>query len=337
MRDKFKASKYTDEEIEWVLENAEREITWNKLASEFNKKFKKTKTGNALRKMYNSYEDFADSGIEEEFIEKKMPKVLIFDIETAPIIAHLWSIYQDGVSLNQVVKDWHVLSWAAKWLGAPEDEVMYEDQRNVKNIEDDAKMLQKIWELLNEADIVITQNGKKFDVKKLNARFILNGFQPPTPFRHIDTLLLARRHFGFTSNKLEYLTEKLCVKYKKLKHKRFPGHELWRKVMSNDSKKEKLEAWEEMRLYNMFDVLSLEELYTKLIPWDNSIDFDSYHDSLDITCTCGSTTFVDAGYHHTNLGRYQRYQCTKCGKVHRDGVNLLPKEKRAKAKRKAGR
>jgi uncharacterized protein YprB with RNaseH-like and TPR domain len=330
MRDKFKAAKYTDKEIQWVLDNGTREDTWKDLATEFNKKFKKTKTGNALRKMYNSYEEFADEGIEEEVIERVQPKVLVFDIETAPILGYVWRLWDQNVGLNQIHSDWYVLSWSAKWLGTPEDEVMYEDQRNAKVIEDDSKILATIWNLLDEADIVITQNGKKFDVKKLNARFILNGFQPPTPYRHIDTLVLARRHFGFTSNKLEYMTDKLCTKYKKLKHAKFSGFELWKECLAGN-----LEAWDEMEVYNRYDVLSLEELYNKLIPWDNSIDFNAYHDSLETECSCGNTEYVKAGFHTTNLGRYQMYKCTSCGKVHRDGVNLLSKEKRQTTRRKA--
>lgn len=109
--------------------------------------------------------------------------------------------------------------------------------------------------MLDEAEIVITQNGKKFDQKKLNARFILNGFQPPSSYKHIDTLCIARKHFGFTSNKLSQLTDKLCKKYKKLSHNNFPGFELWQECIKGN-----IEAWNEMEKYNRQDVLSLEEL-----------------------------------------------------------------------------
>src|SRR5579863_8242080 len=96
---------------------------------------------------------------------KNGPKVLIFDIETAPIVAHVWSLWENNVGLNQIVSDWHVLSWSAKWLDDPPNKVMYMDQRGVKNIEDDSNLLEEIWLLLDEADIVITQNGKSFDQK----------------------------------------------------------------------------------------------------------------------------------------------------------------------------
>jgi hypothetical protein len=252
----------------------------------------------------------------------KGPKVLIFDIETAPMLGYVWSLWDNNVALNQLHSDWYVLSWSAKWLHDPVSKVMYMDQRNAKNIEDDGDLLKKIWLLLDEADIVVTQNGKSFDVKKLNARFILNGFHPPSSYKHIDTKLIAKRHFGFTSNKLEYMSEKLCKKYKKLKHSKFSGFELWKQCLSGN-----LNAWKEMEQYNKHDVLALEELYTKLIPWDNSINFNLYHDDIRNQCKCGNSHFYKNGFYYTSLGKYQRYKCSQCGAESRDRDNLLSKEK----------
>lgn len=252
----------------------------------------------------------------------KGPKVLIFDIETAPMLGYVWGLWENNVALNQIHSDWYILSWSAKWLHDPVSKVMYMDQRNSKNIEDDSKILKKIWSLLDEADIVITQNGKSFDVKKLNARFILNGLNPPSSYRHIDTRSIAKKYFGFTSNKLEYMTDKLCVKYKKLKHSKFSGFELWRQCLSGNIK-----AWKEMESYNKYDVLSLEELYKKLIPWDNSINFNVYNEHGVNECKCGNKDFMKNGFYYTNLAKYQKYKCKKCGAETRDRNNLLSKEK----------
>lgn len=252
-------------------------------------------------------------------------KVLVFDVETAPIIAHVWGLWENNVALNQIVSDWHLLSWSAKWLD--DKKVMYMDQRNKKNIEDDKDLLKGIWKLLDEADVVITQNGKKFDVKKLNARFVMHGMQPPSSFKHIDTLVIAKKYFAFTSNKLEYMTAKLCTKYKKLKHKKFPGHELWNECLKGNK-----EAWKEMELYNKHDVLSLEELYYKLIPWDNSINFNLYSESTDHVCKCGSKDLIKKGYAYTAVSKFQRYKCKECGTESRDRVNLFSKSKRKSLK-----
>lgn len=258
---------------------------------------------------------------------KTGPRILLLDIETAPIMAHVWGIWEQNVGLNQIHTDWHILSWAAKWYG--EKEVMYQDQRNARNIENDINLLNKLWVLLDEADIIVTQNGKAFDQKKIFARFILNGLTPPSSFKHIDTKQIASRHFGFTSNKLEYLTAKLCKKHKKLKTKRFQGFELWKACIAGNEK-----AWQEMERYNKLDVLSLEELYEKLIPWDSSINFALYNDESSLQCSCGSTNFVKKGFCYTSAGKYQRYRCRKCGSQMRSTRNEFSKEKRASLLRK---
>lgn len=245
------------------------------------------------------------------------PKLLFLDIETAPIKAFLWSMWQNGVGLNQIQNDWFILSFCAKW--GHSEEIEYMDLRGTVASEDDSKLLKRLWELLDEADFVITQNGKKFDIKKINARLIINGFTKPSTFRQIDTLEIAKRQFGFTSRKLEYMTEKLCKRYVKSTHKKYPGQELWNACMRDEP-----EAWEEMEEYNKGDVLSLEELYEIFLPWDNSLpNFDLYNDEVS-----DLTEWEENGYHYTNLGKYQRYRHKKTGQQRRGRVNLLSKEKR---------
>ena len=235
------------------------------------------------------------------------PKILCYDIETSPILGYVWQLWDQNVALNQIKDDWSVLSWGAKWYDPSNPKVMYMDQRDAKDINDDKKILKGIWDLLNEADIVVTQNGKKFDEKKLNARFIINGMKPPSSSKHIDTLVLAKRHFGFTSNKLEYMADKVNKKYKKLKHETFSGFELWKACLAGN-----LKAWKEMEKYNKHDVLSLEELYTRLRPWDNT-NYNLYYSDDNHHCSCGSTELVKNGFNYMSTGKYQRYECKKCG------------------------
>ena len=98
-------------------------------------------------------------------MDTKSVRCLVFDIETSPITAYVWGLKDQNISLNQIVKDWVVMAWGAKWLDDPVSKIMYQDSRNVC----EKAILGKIWQLLDEADIVITQNGKSFDSRKLNA------------------------------------------------------------------------------------------------------------------------------------------------------------------------
>lgn len=253
------------------------------------------------------------------------PRVLLLDCETAPILGYVWSLWEQNVALNQIHRDWCVLSWSAKWLNDPPSKIMYADQRYADDIEDDKKLLKGVWKLLDEADVVITHNGKRFDIPKLNARFVQHGFQPPSTFKQIDTLALAKKHFAFTSNRLEYLTDKLNKTHKKSKHGKFDGFSLWRECLAGNQA-----AWKEMEKYNKADVLALEELYHRLIPWDAAgVNFSWYTDGEGHVCKCGSTQFQKRGFAYTAVGKFQCYRCSNCGAETRDRTNLFSKEKRA--------
>lgn len=230
------------------------------------------------------------------------PKVLVFDIETSPIVAHVWGLRDQNISLNQIVQDWRVMAFSAKWLN--EKTIYYNDTHKAT----ESYVLTRIWGLLDQADIVITQNGQNFDSRKLNARFIYYGMKPPKPYRHLDTYKIAKAAAEFTSHKLEYLTDKLCTKYKKLSHSKFPGMSLWNECLKGNSK-----AWDEMKRYNIHDVLSTEELYLKLQAWLPK-SAPSTVLSVDVPSCPHCQSF-----RLRSLGR-KRYICNACGKSHQKGL-----------------
>lgn len=240
--------------------------------------------------------------------KRQGPRVLILDIETFGLVVETWGIWDQKITPDQVIKDWCIASWSAKWLDDPPNKIMYMDNRNRKNPRDDKRIVKAMHKLLNEADIIITQNGKKFDEKRLNARFIFHGLPPTRPFKHFDTRQVAKKRFGFTSNSLKDLCEYLGLKYKKSDHKKFPGRELWRECEAKN-----LEAWREMEEYNKLDVLATEEVYKKLEPWDRSLNFSIYTDLKEVKCNCGSTRFHSRGTARTKTVIYKRYQCQECG------------------------
>lgn len=296
-------------EVEWkvkAIELARTGKSWRKVAEQIG--ISKSTVSDFLRKQFK---------VEEKPPKKTGPRVLIYDIETAPLLGYCWSLWDNNIGLNQIHSDWHVLSWAAKFLG--EDDIYYQDQRNAENVEDDKEILKGIWKLLDECDFVITQNGKKFDQKKLNARFIIHGMKPPSAYRHIDVLQIAKAQFGFTSNKLQYMTDTLCTKYKKSGHPKFSGFELWSECLKGN-----LEAFSEMENYNILDILSLEELYLIISPWDAKLpNFDVYDDEPS-----NNEEWVKEGFVYSNLGKYDRYRNTVTGQQRRGSVNLLSKIKR---------
>lgn len=230
------------------------------------------------------------------------PKILIVDIETKPILAYTWGLYDQNLSEDMVVEDWCLLSFSAKWYG--EKQVYQADKRNEK---DDKNLVTALWKLMDEADIVLGQNSRSFDVKKINARFYHYGLKPPSSYRQLDTKVIAKSKFAFTSNGLAFLS-KMNKKYTKSKHTNFPGISLWTECLKGNKK-----AWDEMAKYNKLDVLATEELYSKLAPWDSSINFGAYQAGEGLMCKCGSKSFVKNGHSYLSTGKYVRYKCIKCG------------------------
>jgi DNA polymerase elongation subunit (family B) len=255
----------------------------------------------------------------------KQQRTLILDIETRPVLAWVWGLKDQNIAVNQIFSDWRVIAWAAKWLGDAPNKVIYMDQRKAKGTDNDKPILEPLWKLLDEADIVITQNGRNFDGPKLNARFMELGMKPPTPYRHLDTYQIAKHAAAFTSNKLEYLTGKLCTKYKKLAHKKFPGMTLWVECLKGNKA-----AWNEMKTYNIHDVLATEEFYMKIRAWAPASMPDPFfvEDRSRECGRCGGSKMQRRGERVTLKKRIARYQCQDCG-TWQDGETIKTLKKAA--------
>lgn len=250
------------------------------------------------------------------------PRIAVLDIETAPLQSHHWGLWQQNISLAQITIEWSILSFCNKWLG--EKEVEYRDTSEQKDVRDDFELLGRLWTILDEADFVVAQNGKKFDLKKIKARMVMSGFPPFSPVIVIDTLLIAKAEFGFTSNKLEWMTTHL-TKTKKLKHQNFPGFELWTQCLLGNQR-----AWAEMKKYNIVDVKSLEELYMRLRGWATGHpNVAAFFPDEEMRCAkCGSVHLTQRDYQYTQTGQYKRYQCRDCGGWSRSRYTLNTLAKR---------
>lgn len=239
-------------------------------------------------------------------------KTLCIDIETTPNLAHVWGLWDQNVGLNQLLEATEMLCFAAKWLGEPK---MFFARKGEDG--DSRDMVSLAWNLLNDADVVMHFNGKRFDVPHLNREFVTFGMNPPSPYQQIDLLSAVRAKFKFPSNKLDYVLKALGLEGK-VKH---AGHELWIKCMAGDPK-----AWAKMRVYNKRDVWALEDLYYRIQPWVPSHPnvglFVDEPGAVDMCPACGSTNLKLQGNRYTAMGKYQRYQCSDCGKWSSDGKRV---------------
>jgi len=246
-------------------------------------------------------------------------RILVVDIETAPKLAYVWGFWNTNVGLNQTLSSTYIMSYAAKWLG--KDEMYYNETRT----EDDKQLCGELAAMFGDADMVVAHNGDKFDIPIVRARCILHGIRPWSPIKQIDTLKVAKREFRFDRNSLAYLAEYLDVAPKE-EHKKFPGFELWSECIKGNP-----EAWEEMQVYNIQDVLTLEQVYLRMRPWiSNHPNIGVFLEKDRPVCPkCGGDHVQFRGYAHTNVGKYRKFQCQGCGGWGRTRYTEYPKEQRA--------
>lgn len=251
-------------------------------------------------------------------IPRNLPKILVLDIETAPLESFTWGQWKQNVYDDQIISNWFMLTWSAKWLFS---DIVYSNGLTSKEAlnEDDRRIVGSIRDMLAEADVVIAHNGKAFDIPKINTRMVLHGYKPVKPYQQIDTLLIARKEFGFTSNKLDTLGKMFGVGEKV--HTSF---ELWK-----GCKQGNVMALEKMEAYNRQDVLLLEEVYLRMRPFIHSHpNVALFMEEGKFVCpSCGNDNLTKAGNYYTATSRFSSYQC-ECGAISRERTNNYDKDKR---------
>lgn len=241
------------------------------------------------------------------------PKILLFDIETAPSLGWVWEKWETNVL--DFKEEWYLLCFAAKWLNGKMLTHALPDFKGYKpGSENDELLVRELWKLFDEADILIAHNGDHFDIRKANARFAYYKLPPPSPYKTIDTLKVAKRFFNFTSNKLDDLGKHLGYG-RKLVH---TGFNLWQGCMKGD-----LKAWKHMVRYNKRDVELLEEIYLHFRPWITQHPNVGAFIADTVCPKCGSKNLQPRGFAINTTTKYQRYKCRDCGGWSRGNKNLL--------------
>ncbi len=235
-----------------------------------------------------------------------MSKVLVYDIETSPIISYNWGIWEQNAI--EVIEDWQILTVAYKWLGDKKVSVIGQDDfiEYVPGENNDRILVEFLRDLFDEADVVIAHNGDAFDQKKSQARMLAHQLTPPSPYQQIDTYKIAKKYACFSFNKLDYLGEKLGVGRKS----KSGGFDTWKGCLAGDKK-----AWNLMKKYNKHDVELLERVYLKLRPWITSHPAMNVMDGRPQACPkCGEGPLQRRGTAKINKTTYaERYQCQACG------------------------
>lgn len=233
---------------------------------------------------------------------------LFIDVETAPAKVYTFSLWQPIIGIDQVIEESRLMCFSAQWYGDKNTKTMFfsefHDGRDV--------MLEKLHALLDEADVVTTYNGKRFDVPWIKGELISEGFTPPSPFKQIDLFQVVKSNMRNISNKLDWVSQKLLGD-RKTTH---TGFKLWRDCLDGDEK-----AWALMKKYNIQDTRLMIPLYDVLKAWIPNHPSVAVYDNRPAACpTCGGTNIQSRGVARTSTATYRRYQCQAdgCGAWFRD-------------------
>ena len=194
------------------------------------------------------------------------------------------------------IKYGKILSYAAKWLGKKTFVRGWIDFKRNKEFQ----LVKELWNLLNEADIVIGQNHRSFDIKWCNTAFVRYGLPPPSPYKTIDTKVEAKKFFYLPSYALNNMADYFGVG-RKIEHE---GFSLWLKCIKGDKK-----AWGRMKRYNAQDVKLTEKIYLKLMPFMINHPGKKFYDN------CGNCNGkqISRGYEKRTKSTFRKLQCTDCG------------------------
>ena len=231
-------------------------------------------------------------------------KRLLFDIETVPMEVASYSLWPKAINSDYILNDFYIMCLSYKWHHEDKIITFYSNKNN------DKTLIKKFVKVLEKADEIIYHNGKKFDYKKFNTRLIKWGLDPINKPREVDTLVQARKHFSFSSNKLDYL-----AKFLNCRRKIHIDPYLWIKCIQGNK-----EAIKEMGLYNANDVLVLEDVYNVMAPYiDVGYNYNILNGIGDRCPKCGSSNFAKKGFSYTAVSVYQRYKCLDCKKQFHSG------------------
>lgn len=253
--------------------------------------------------------------------------IKIIDVETAPEIAYTFRRFKAFISPDQVIRRGYLLSYSSADLYTAEVEGKNLTDYGLFDIDhtDDYELCLDLWKLLDEADIVVAHNGYKFDRAYINQRFAYHGMKPPSNYVVVDTLKAAKKQFALPSNSLKEMGAYFETESEKLDNEGFP---LWKACCEGDR-----DAFGRMQVYNDGDVVSLRDLYLKILAWiPQHPNLAAYYADEKVRCTrCGSThvSVVPGKQYHTAVSSFNIIRCNECDSLSRARTNTRTKDKRA--------
>lgn len=263
-------------------------------------------------------------------------KALTIDIERLPgqvsvqhrgftIDGPVWDLNALKHIIGRRIHADDVIEWprticaAARWYG--EDEVMFAAEWEVGGYDG---FMRRVWEWVDEADILIGHNMAAFDSKHLMSGWAEMGLPAPSPYKVIDTLKIARGSLNMESNTLDSLAKRLGVEAKSDKY----DVRVAQAAVAGDK-----DAQARIEGYNRGDIIASEALFDRLRPYAKGIPHLGMWSDDELACpSCGHTMTATGKTVHANVQRYEHLTCPNCGS-HARGTARLKNPTRTRSAR----
>lgn len=260
---------------------------------------------------------------------KKGLKYLYWDLESSLMGCLSFGIWNQNIPASRITKHSHLLSnsWA---FNDEEAQGMRLTPEQVKT-GDDLEIVIKTIQLIKEADVIVTFNGKKFDCKLLNTRALYWGLPPIAYPKHIDLMQDAKRLFKFPSNSMQNISMYLGQEGKIATG----GTRLWERCYNWEDYEECDKALKEMLKYGIQDINPTRALHHRFTGWSKNTpnigmmlkDINEEDGLKCVHCGSNDVTMLDkVGY--TAMSSFNLYRCgeTSCrgiSRINASGKNLV--------------
>lgn len=241
----------------------------------------------------------------------KQPKIVHWDLETLP----------DPREIYKVIPS--IGAWPGRTFKAELQSIMCfgykiegESEAKCLNVWDftddfqnDAALAHLAYEILHDADEIVTHNGKRFDLKVLNTRLAKWGLPPLPKIHHVDTKVVCSRNLSLYSNSLANVAKFFGLDDKMTFSNKWG---MWERIAFKEHTKEDLEVMAE---YCKQDVEVLQQIYQRTRPFHGNMSVNkNVVNPNEMLCpVCGSHEIVSNGWRISGGNAFQRMQCLDCG------------------------
>lgn len=294
---------WTEEIINIALKNRGNGKTSKEISELLLKKgYKKSK--DAVQKWFERNSKKIEVSLDEVSVTE--PKILYFDIETTNLRADFGEVLMMGYKWHNE-DDYHLIS-----------SIDYKGWEKLPVEKRDKYLLEDIYKIICEAEVLCGHYSKKFDHRFIQTRLLIHGMKPIPDITHVDTFMTAKYQMALQSNKMKNIAIALGCDEQKSE----VAKNIWRRANAYD-----VDAIKQLQSYCIQDVKTQFSMTQKLLPICRSMpNWNLLTGEKQIQCSgCGSRKVKPFGIKHTKVNIFQRYKCSNCGKWMRGRFTLVNK------------